>query len=129
MYDPSEVAERIKMLMKEQKIKTADMYQALDISNNTMTRMKKSYPNSDTIAKIADYIGCSVDYLLGRTECREVNNGQSSLPESDVKLLNDIRRLDDDGRLMVFSALLCETRRMQKGELRSADEPDDSDAE
>ena len=30
--------------------------------------MKTSMPKADTLAKIADQLGCSVDYLLGRTD-------------------------------------------------------------
>ena len=33
-----------------------------------MSNLKTSFPQSDSIAKIADYLGCSVDYLLGRTD-------------------------------------------------------------
>lgn len=35
-----------------------------------------SFPSTDKIAKIADYFKVSVDYLLGRTEYPEINNGQ-----------------------------------------------------
>lgn len=30
-------------------------------------------PSAEVFEKIADYLGCSVDYLLGRTENPEVN--------------------------------------------------------
>ena len=30
-------------------------------------------PSCDKLARIADYFGCSVDYLLGRTDKPEVN--------------------------------------------------------
>ena len=40
----------------------------LDLSNATATSWKKSatLPNGETLLKLADYFGCSVDYLLDR---------------------------------------------------------------
>lgn len=35
--------------------------------------LRGSYPSIDRFAKIADYFDCSVDYLFGRTDKREVN--------------------------------------------------------
>ena len=56
-----------------------------------MSNLKTSFPQSDSIAKIADYLDCSVDYLLGRTDnpqahvkSTEVNNELVAL----IKQLN-----------------------------------------
>ena len=41
----------------------------LGLSNATATKWKKgSIPNGETLIGIADYLDCSVDYLLGRTD-------------------------------------------------------------
>jgi transcriptional regulator with XRE-family HTH domain len=42
------------------------MFAELGISANTLHNMKTSMPKTDTLAKIADYLNVSVDYLLGR---------------------------------------------------------------
>lgn len=41
---------------------------ALNISSGVVTKWKNegALPNGDNLAKIADYLDCSVDYLLGR---------------------------------------------------------------
>jgi transcriptional regulator with XRE-family HTH domain len=40
----------------------------LGLSSATTTKWKAgAVPNGETLAKIADYFSCSVDYLLGRT--------------------------------------------------------------
>ena len=64
----------------------------IGISNATTTKWKKgAIPNGETLIKIADYLSCSVDYLLGRTPVREIN-----LPVSDsggfVPLHEDVIR-------------------------------------
>ena len=46
------------------------------ISESLFSKWKKN-PKSDisssNLVRIADYLGCSVDYLLGRTEKTEIN--------------------------------------------------------
>lgn len=37
-----------------------------------MSNMKTSMPKADNLARIADYLDCSVDYLLGRTDVPEL---------------------------------------------------------
>ena len=43
---------------------------ALSISSGVVTKWKNegALPNGDNLAKIADYLDCSVDYLLGRAD-------------------------------------------------------------
>ncbi|MCM1168030.1 MAG: helix-turn-helix domain-containing protein [Ruminococcus sp.] len=62
---------------------------AAGISSGTISdwRNGKSAPKLEAITKIADYLGCSVDYLLGHTEnpsahikSNEVNNQLVAMP-------------------------------------------------
>ena len=47
----------------------------IGISSGVITRWKTlgSLPNGEILIRIADYLDCSVDYLLGRTDVPEVN--------------------------------------------------------
>lgn len=47
----------------------------IGISSGIVTKWKTvgTLPNGETLIKIADYLDCSVDYLLGRTDKPEVN--------------------------------------------------------
>lgn len=44
--------------------------QEIGISSGIITKWKTSgtLPNGETLIKLADYLDCSVDYLLGRTD-------------------------------------------------------------
>lgn len=66
MYNSQDIAERIKNAAAQNNCKLGDMFAELGISANTLHNMKTSMPKTDTLAKIADYLGVSVDYLLGR---------------------------------------------------------------
>ena len=66
MYNSNDIAMRIKQIAKVQHIKTSDMFESIGLGKNTLTNFKTSMPKADNLAKIADYLNCSVDYLLGR---------------------------------------------------------------
>lgn len=75
MYDSTNAAERIKFYAKSKGISIKEMLESCSLNKNVLSTMqsRKSWPQADNIAKIADYLGCSVDYLLGRTDKPEIN--------------------------------------------------------
>ncbi len=77
MYNSTEIAIRIKDVAKSKNIKIKDMLLKCDLNKNALSSMLSggSMPKSENLAKIADYLDCSVDYLLGRTDVVEVNKG------------------------------------------------------
>lgn len=68
MYYSNDIAKKIKILSKQKGIKLNDMFESIGLGRNTMANLKTSMPKADNLAKIADYLNCSVDFLLGRTE-------------------------------------------------------------
>lgn len=68
MYISADVADRIKETAKQRHIPIKQLLNDVGMGFNTMSNMKNSMPKADNLAKIADYLGCSVDYLLGRTD-------------------------------------------------------------
>lgn len=70
MYEANNIAQRIKYLAKEEKVQLKIMLENCNLSKNTLSSMLSggSTPKSENLAKIADYLDCSVDYLLGRTD-------------------------------------------------------------
>lgn len=74
MYESPNIADTIKSRAKQQGIVIKDMLFELDLGSNTMSNMRHGRMiAADSLARIADYLDCSVDYLLGRTEIPEVN--------------------------------------------------------
>ena len=78
-----QLSERIKLLCKQNKVSVKSLLENCDMNRNTIYDLEKkcSFPSCDKIAKIADYLDCSVDYLLGRTDISEVNKGYSYLSQ------------------------------------------------
>ncbi len=69
MYESSKVAGAIKSVAKSRGIQLKNMWLELGLNKSTLSNMYKgSMLNGDSLARIADYLNCSVDYLLGRTD-------------------------------------------------------------
>lgn len=79
MYISNNIAEKIKIVAKEKGIPVKKLLEDIGLGFNTMSNMKTSMPKADNLAKIADYLDCSVDYLLGRTDVPEVNRGTAQI--------------------------------------------------
>ena len=73
LYDSADVAARIKALAKLKKITVKQLLADAGLGYNMMTMMRTSMPKADNLAKLADGLDCSVDYLLGRTDNPVVN--------------------------------------------------------
>lgn len=84
MYKSSDVADRLRSMAKLRGITMKEALKDADVSTNIMTNMRKSMPNATTLAKLADRLECSVDYLLGRTtEMLTPGAGQAPAPIQD----------------------------------------------
>lgn len=69
MYDTQLIAERISQQIKVGSHSKKEMLSELDLGINIISHLSKGQViSSINLAKIADYLDCSVDYLLGRTE-------------------------------------------------------------
>lgn len=68
MYDSNAVADRIRSIAKTKKLSMKQILADAGLGYNTMTTYRTSMPKADNLAKIADQLDCSVDYLLGRTD-------------------------------------------------------------
>lgn len=79
MYDVNNTLLLIKNLAREKGIPTGHMLAELGVSKNTLSQMntRSAYPNVETIAKIAEYLDCSIDYLMGRTDVPDMNVGNT----------------------------------------------------
>ena len=74
MYNSNEIADRIRTRAREQGHTLREVLTACGLGINTVSKISSG---TDILtlnfAKIADYLGCSVDYLLGRTDNPEIN--------------------------------------------------------
>ena len=90
MYNSAIIANRIKALVKLRHKSLKSLCEECGIGRNTMSHMTNgSIPKSDNLAKIADYLDCSVDYLLGRTDNKSVKPTDESIVDNEIMTNNE----------------------------------------
>lgn len=67
------------------------------ISQGQMNEYKngKIKPTTDNLIKIADYLNCSIDFLLGRT----------GTDEREIKIINSFRSVNEDGKEAIMEQI------------------------
>lgn len=74
MYNSEDIASRIKERTRQLGYNMKDMLPHCGLGINSVSQMSKGKDMlSKNLARIADYLDCSVDYLLGRTDNPEIN--------------------------------------------------------
>ena len=69
MYNSQMLVDNIKNIAKQRNILIKELLNNCDLSINILSQMTdKKGISSFALARIADYLDCSVDYLLGRTD-------------------------------------------------------------
>lgn len=70
------------------------------ISQGRMNEYKngKMIPTAENLIKIADYLDCSIDFLLGRS------NSPLNEPEDEHRLIKAYRQLTDEGQKAILTA-------------------------
>ena len=123
MQNSQEVANRIKSYAKSKKIILGKMLSDCGLSKNALSSMQSGgyLPRLENILKLADYLGCSVDYLLGRTDIPEVNKGNTQkiiqLTEEYIANLQQEQSLESN----VTGAAASSTKKIHPKELAFED--------
>jgi len=89
--------ERIKKLCESRGITVPVLEENLKIPNNTIYQWNKRKPNTERLEMVADYFNVSVDYLLGRTDEKEIqtiaaHHDGDEWTEEELKTIEDFKR-------------------------------------
>ena len=106
-YKSNDVAIRIKEILKNRNIKQKEMYNTLGISDRTLDNYKTSMPKADNLAKIADYLDCSVDYLLGRKDIHHVAHEA----KDEIEMLKAFKSLNFSDRIEIVNTIIEKTKK------------------
>lgn len=90
--------ERLKQLREEKNMTQVRLGIELGVSQETISgyEIGKAVPPADMLIKLADCLGTSVDYLLGRTDVKTHNLlHKSDLSNTELELLSAFRKLSD----------------------------------
>lgn len=80
-----ELYDKIKNLCYERDITVKFLEQQLKLSENTISKWKKSVPSADKLDKVAEYFNVSTQYLLGKTDHRGCYDPDFELTDKEEK--------------------------------------------
>lgn len=83
--------ERLEELRKAKKISQKDLEIALELSNGSVSKWKKSTPKYETLQKLAKFFNTTVDYLVIGNEIKT----DTALTNMDAKLKEYALKLAD----------------------------------
>ncbi|MDK2920154.1 MAG: hypothetical protein PWQ37_2887 [Candidatus Petromonas sp.] len=84
---------RLSQLRKENQMTQSELAKKLEISRGTigMYEIGKRDPDTKTLEKISDIFNVSTDYLLGRTDVRNLQEDEIELTNEEQQLLEKIK--------------------------------------
>ncbi|MCD7854771.1 MAG: helix-turn-helix domain-containing protein [Clostridiales bacterium] len=86
MYNPQDIADRIKKQAKQKHISIKDLLSDCELGVNTISQLSKGQTIAySSLVKIADKLECSIDYLIGRTRVVKVIDLPNDLAELIIR--------------------------------------------
>ena len=97
----------LKKIRKEKGVTQDQIAQYLNISRAAYTNIEngKRDPDTNTVLRLADYFGVSVDELLGRITAYEAGT-LVGLQLDERRILIEYRKLNNTGKVKVFEYIL-----------------------
>lgn len=85
-------------ICEEQNIKLTPLLTKLNLSKGNINKWRNgSSPTGEVLIKLADSLGCSIDYLLDRTE--NIQENQTTKIESNqIELIENYEKLNEKGK-------------------------------
>lgn len=106
--------ERLKGLMKEKKVTWKEVCETLKIGKNQLKYWKDhdTVPDGKTLAKLSEYFGVSIDFLIGNDTIKEeiLEILASDLTEQEKTLIKLFRRASEEGRMGIIHDIIEETK-------------------
>lgn len=91
------LVERIKELAKKHNKNLKEVALDLNLSENAIYKWNKQSPKAENLQALADYFNVSVDYLLGRTDNKYMNENQEADDDILERALDSAMSYDGKG--------------------------------
>lgn len=96
--------ERVKTLANERKLSISELERKLNLSPNSLYKLKSQKPSIDRIESIAEFFDVSVDYILGRNSEEKDCEGFTAKDRKDIgKRLEQIKNDLENSDGLMFS--------------------------
>ncbi len=98
--------ERLKQLREAKNLTQLRLAMELNVSQETISgyEIGKAVPPAEMLVKLADSLGTSVDYILGRTDIKSTLRA-SELSDQEAEILAILRKQPQDKRAFVYDMI------------------------
>ena len=96
---------RLKELRLEKGLLQSDIAKIIDKSERTVGFYETGERdmNTETLAILADFLNCSIDYLLGKSDIR--NPEKLNIDDADVAFASGVKALNDTNKMIIKNTL------------------------
>ena len=90
---------RIKMLREELNITQQELADKINGAKSTIAMYEKGdrKPSMEVLIKLSEIFNCSIDYLLGKSDVRNLEN-KINLDDADIAFFNGVKGLNDTNK-------------------------------
>lgn len=105
-YNPISLANRIRKITKSKNISIGKMLQDCELNRDfiSVISTRGTFPKVNNLAKVADYLDCSIDYLLDRSDIIDCKK-EISEKYSDQEILRKFKSLSDDDKEIILGLI------------------------
>ena len=100
----------LRIIREKRNINQLKIAMDLEISQESISKYEtdKAFPSKEVLIKLADYLNCSVDYLLDRTDNPNMNKNRISNNDENIEnLIFRYNRLSDENKTKLEGCLLA----------------------
>ena len=107
---------RIKQLRLDNNMSQEELGKLVGISKVSVWQWENgiNYPNNETLLKLADYFQVSTDYLLGKSDIRNINNENEDYRIAFDDIGKDYAELEDSEKDMIKTIIKAFKDKHQK---------------
>lgn len=100
----SKFATRIKSLRVENNLSGEELGKIVGVSKVSVWQWENgiNYPNNNVLIELSNYFQVSTDYLLGKSDVRNINNPDIDESSFKVAFYNEVEDLSDDMKEQVL---------------------------
>ncbi|RDY22846.1 XRE family transcriptional regulator [Romboutsia maritimum] len=99
-------AERLKILREEKDLKQFELAKLLDLAPSTISMYEqgKRYADQNTLLKLADFFGVTTDFLLGKSNIKNINETDECMNEV-LEVFKDYKGLSEDNKQIIIQLI------------------------
>lgn len=105
--DNKQIVQKIKYMCNKKNINITQLLDGAGVRKSLLYDMEKrnAKPSIEVLASIADYLDCSVDYLLGRSNQENTSCDSYTLSQDEKTLINIFRTLPPESQQNILGYL------------------------